>query len=981
MEAYKVVIKIGIVDEVAPVLRRMIGQFAKAEEAAARLRAVLGDIGDLRFAGTSRSLAAIDRRLAGLGDRAKVAADGLAAGFDRATAGLTATEARLAALKSELAGIRGEGRAAASTLALGGGRGGGHERSGGSGGHGGRRQGPIGRVLFGHHGGEAGHLLAQGAGLGVLGAIGYGALEAARVQSAAQGIQFAAGKPLLGRNWGLTPASRATMAAIKRVSAQTGVGAEEAGKEVQAVTLSLANLPFKQRLALAPSIARFSYLESRLKNVSPTEAAKSLLGLLHMIGAYTPSAMKKLMGETAAVSRFTTASLGGIEKTASYVLPLAMTAEIPTSTVLSYIAGAQRSGITSSKGGTWIASLIEELNPKAGFASLLTTHAGKLRAAAMERLGLVGPHGQLVGMNLLEHGNLLGLSRLLRVHLATVPKAQRLGELSEALGSQRAARAAALIARRPFSINTELAQEQITSFLASGSKPVINALAKSDPVFAFRRTMANFSNALMALGTTVLPVLTAALNRIDTDLHHLLPELPGGKKKAITATGALKSGQDAMTAGGAVAGFALGGKGGAIIGSGIGYAVGEAMLAGQRQAGREAKAGYFIDPSTGIFMSLQKGAMAPPKPGPAPSFSSGMGSAGHDLLPLVERAWHSVMSAILPAAGAAELPRGAHAALRAAGFGVAAAASKALPGTNLRPGGAAFAGATAIALPRAGLDPAGAALASATALALGGQNYNAVGAAIANAITAALGGATGAGKSGGFGPGGAIGGLTIGGSVSGAAAADLKRRFGGNIGAALAMIAGAESGGRNVLNYRFDPRHTASGYFQITNSTWRQFARAAGVDLSRYPTAISAPFRAQSQVAATLYRARGFSPWSLYDPRLRRMISAHPLGSSPGAPPFASTRHRPAEPAAHERAEDRHGGALEMAMRRALAGTPVTIANAQDLHGDVHLDGEAVGHVLAHHLARGLSRAATTGAPRSGARPDFSGGPVLPPPV
>jgi hypothetical protein len=58
------------------------------------------------------------------------------------------------------------------------------------------------------------------------------------------------------------------------------------------------------------------------------------------------------------------------------------------------------------------------------------------------------------------------------------------------------------------------------------------------------------------------------------------------------------------------------------------------------------------------------------------------------------------------------------------------------------------------------------------------------------------------------------------------------------------------------------PLSTASGYYQIINGTWQQFAPQVGVDLNQYPTAMSAPQSVQTQVAGAIYNAQGFSPWS-----------------------------------------------------------------------------------------------------------------------
>lgn len=70
-----------------------------------------------------------------------------------------------------------------------------------------------------------------------------------------------------------------------------------------------------------------------------------------------------------------------------------------------------------------------------------------------------------------------------------------------------------------------------------------------------------------------------------------------------------------------------------------------------------------------------------------------------------------------------------------------------------------------------------------------------------------------------------------------------------------------ESGGRDVPNYRYDPTHTASGAAQITDTNWRAIAPRLGIDVRRYPTAMSAPLPYQKAVAKLMHRMYGQAPW------------------------------------------------------------------------------------------------------------------------
>src|SRR4051812_23959775 len=95
----------------------------------------------------------------------------------------------------------------------------------------------------------------------------------------------------------------------------------------------------------------------------------------------------------------------------------------------------------------------------------------------------------------------------------------------------------------------------------------------------------------------------------------------------------------------------------------------------------------------------------------------------------------------------------------------------------------------------------------------------------------------------------------------------------------LDIIEQAESKGKNIPNYKFGPGFTAQGYYQITNPTWRDYAKAAGVDLSQYPTAMTAPRDVQRAVATQIFNKRGFQPWEAVK-QLRGQEANYSIGAS-----------------------------------------------------------------------------------------------------
>jgi hypothetical protein len=113
----------------------------------------------------------------------------------------------------------------------------------------------------------------------------------------------------------------------------------------------------------------------------------------------------------------------------------------------------------------------------------------------------------------------------------------------------------------------------------------------------------------------------------------------------------------------------------------------------------------------------------------------------------------------------------------------------------------------------------------------------------------------------------------------------------GSASSTLSLISQYESGNRNVPNASGPggtPASTASGYYQILNGTWRQFAPQAGVDLSQYPTAMSAPFDVQTRVASLIYSQQGLAPWAS-DSRLMAAVAAGAVGEANQSPINSTT--------------------------------------------------------------------------------------------
>jgi len=98
------------------------------------------------------------------------------------------------------------------------------------------------------------------------------------------------------------------------------------------------------------------------------------------------------------------------------------------------------------------------------------------------------------------------------------------------------------------------------------------------------------------------------------------------------------------------------------------------------------------------------------------------------------------------------------------------------------------------------------------------------------------------------------------------------------------------TGDQNIWNYKHASRpdyFTAGGPYQIVDSTWRQGAAWAGIDVSQWQHAIDAPKEVQDRVAHAIYDHLGFQPWTKQaggslNSDGTPASNAHTLGTGPG---------------------------------------------------------------------------------------------------
>jgi hypothetical protein len=105
--------------------------------------------------------------------------------------------------------------------------------------------------------------------------------------------------------------------------------------------------------------------------------------------------------------------------------------------------------------------------------------------------------------------------------------------------------------------------------------------------------------------------------------------------------------------------------------------------------------------------------------------------------------------------------------------------------------------------------------------------------------------------------------------------------------ARLRQIEQRESGGQNINNRTGpggSPASSASGFYQMIDSTWLHAAHLAGINTQHYPRAIDAPWDIQHKAALALINEQGERPWIS---SAGHHLSHQPLGSDDMSPGFA----------------------------------------------------------------------------------------------
>ena len=446
----------------------------------------------------AEQLAAIDKQIAGLGAGASDMTASMAVAFGKVGGLADAALGSMRALKTEMAEIAASSQAVGRLGAPIG------IRSRGTGGGGG-----IGGTHFtgpglGLPGGS--HMrLAGGAAMAGIGALGYGAYLEAQMQDAIFQLLYHTGQADTPEN--REKFSRIIQDAMASTGSSLSAVADAAKQEVRM---------FKGTpgggVDVLPEMLRAAATEARLKGTSLEELMSALIGLAHMTKEYSPEQIKKLAPAFAFLSASNPASLGGIERAASYAVPILQSGlEVDPVETLLLGTALTRAGATNTKSGTWLRNMALAAMPG---TSLMSKIAFKKHEEALAALGLVDSNDNPTWFTD-GKPDLIKMLTIAGDKASSIPLTKRAAYEKQLFGAQGYGGFALLADPAVKQQIAALMKDMNSSEFKNCYASFMEDYSAGSPVQAARQSWADLQNVLMDIGSTVLPGVTRGLRGFD----------------------------------------------------------------------------------------------------------------------------------------------------------------------------------------------------------------------------------------------------------------------------------------------------------------------------------------------------------------------------------------------------------------------------------------------------------------------------------
>jgi hypothetical protein len=525
--SYEVGAILRVVDEASPVLRSISGSLERMGVLVKKLKESLGTI---RISPeTANSLKAFNDQLVTIATSADKGATGAVTAFSDVDKAIATTQERVIALKREMSTV-GTGRGGVFSRGTNGG--------GGGGAH-------IGRIGAGPEGIRAPHfsipstpLLAAGA------AAAYGAYREAKMEDSIFQLEYHSALASTPEN------DKKFRDIIQQAMAKTGNSLEDITAASMQEVRMFKGVP-GGGLDVLPEMLTAAATEARLKGTSVEESMTALIGLAHMTKEYSPDQIKKLAPAFAFLSAANPASLGSIERSASYAVPILQSGlDIDPMQTLLLGTALTRAGATNTKSGTWLRNMM--LNSMPG-TSLMSKIAFEKHEDALKALGLVDEHDKPTWFTdgKPDPFKMLGIAS---EHAADIPLTKRAAYEKQLFGSQGFGGFALLadpaVRQQVGALGTEMNSDAFKTRYAN----FMQDYKANSPLQAGRVLGADAQNALMDIGKTILPAFTATIKEADTEIHEWETTIKGLGTDFRAAESAVRGFTGAI--GGAVSGVA-----------------------------------------------------------------------------------------------------------------------------------------------------------------------------------------------------------------------------------------------------------------------------------------------------------------------------------------------------------------------------------------------------------------------------------------
>jgi hypothetical protein len=469
--------------------------FKILDEASPGLRKILESVREL-----NKAITATRDNLKGLGAAPGLGAaiaetDSLAAAWRKV--GESAAAAAKVVASSAASSARSAAAAATSVPGVAPpGIGGGRHRPGWLGGTGAHITGPGVPIPGGSHLRLGGNAAMVGAGLA-----GWGIYEAGSMEAGTHWLNYHLGRKDSAEN------NAQLRKIIEGAMTATGMPLHDVIEAATDEARLMKGTPGVDTVGAMPEFLRAAAAEALAKGTTLKESMKSIIGMAHMVKAYSPEEIKKLMPAFAYLSTANPQSLASMERAFSYAVPILHSgADVDPITTMLLGTALATAGVTNTKSGTWLREMVKRGMP-----------GDDKHNAALKELGLIDDAGKPTWFTNGKPDPVKALE-IAGPRAARIPVEDRIGVEHQIFGTQGSGAFAVLADDKVLARLKELRKEMGSEEFQNRYGTILEDYTGGTTKGMARSTLGEFNAAMIELGTTALPLATGALKGFSTAL-------------------------------------------------------------------------------------------------------------------------------------------------------------------------------------------------------------------------------------------------------------------------------------------------------------------------------------------------------------------------------------------------------------------------------------------------------------------------------